>query len=97
MIKINDKYSLSYLDGYFLLHEHFINKDGTPKLKEAKTYHGEKSCKMGWERLGEDAQELDVISEGSTLWEQAKFEVAIKAAKKSAEAKKNPSGFAKKA
>ena len=44
MIKIDDKFSVSFKDGYFQVREYGLNRYSTPVIKSLKTYLSQSSC-----------------------------------------------------
>lgn len=109
MIKINKQFSISYLDGYILTHEHFTNKDGEPKIRPSLTHPNNRTAASYMLENGVLQEELERVSDGregdgedcaaykgKDVFEQAKIEVGVNAAKSALKAKANFSGFAKK-
>lgn len=75
MLRINDKFSLSYLNGYYQTHEHMISKEGVHYTKEAKTYAKEDTCTKAL--LSEGV----LLSELEGAYKQAELLAGINSAK----------------
>ena len=101
MIKVNEQFSISFLYGYYQVHEHYINSKNNPAIKAALTYANDVICKKVLLEKQVLQEELEAVSVeapyiGLNVFEQAKLESGIATAKDSVRAKKSFKGFAKK-